>query len=410
MPLLGFLRFIFGLLALAVVIVGGYFVWSWWRGDTLIDLAGRAQWVRGEVWRLWLGAGMLAWAAMGRAVVLALIAHRDKVPSHPRRGLGEAVCILTDTGRTLYVEQFGPVDGPRLILTHGWGMDSTIWWYARGMLARRFRVVVWDMPGLGISRRGRTQTDLEAFADDLAALVKFTGSRPAVLVGHSIGGMVIQTLLARPGFARNKVLGAVLLNTTYTNPLRTMVAAGLAKALRRPVLQPLLHVAIWLQPLVWASAWLSYLSGSAHMANRFGFGRFVTRSQLEHVTLLATRNPPGEQARGILAMFRWDGSDSLHRLDIPVLVIGGDLDLVTKLEASEHIARTCKLADLVVVEDVNHMGMLERAEVYNDHIAAFADQLLAHRAWPPTPPDSHLGTSLQDDMRSRSASTDGSRR
>ena len=132
-----------------------------------------------------------------------------------------------------------------------------------------------------------------------------------------------------------------------------------------------MRLAIWLQPLAWLGAWNSYLNGSAHLANRFGFGQFVTRSQLEHTTLLTTRNPPGVSAKGNLSMFRWDGRAGLANLTVPTLVIGGDADIVTKLEASRVIAGENPRFALEVVEGANHLGPLERADIYNQVIANF---------------------------------------
>src|SRR3569623_1722879 len=135
-----------------------------------------------------------------------------------------------------------------------------------------------------------------------------------------------------------EVVGAILFNTTYTNPLRTMILSPLMQGLQKSVLEPMTHLTIWLQPLIWLSSWQSYLSGSSHLANRFGFGRFVTRSQLQHSTLLATRNAPGNIARGNLAMFAWDATGALASAGVPVLVVGGSVDVVTKPDASVTIA------------------------------------------------------------------------
>jgi hypothetical protein len=52
-------------------------------------------------------------------------------------------------------------------------------------------------------------------------------------------------------------------------------------------------------------------------------------------------------------------------------VVGGDKDIVTKLEASRTIAEESPLASLRTVEGVNHMGPLERADLYNALIAEF---------------------------------------
>jgi pimeloyl-ACP methyl ester carboxylesterase len=150
-----------------------------------------------------------------------------------------------------------------------------------------------------------------------------------------------------------------------------MVLSRLLLALQKPVLEPMAHVTIWLQPLVWLSKWQSYLSGSTHAAMRFGFGEVVTRGQLEHTALLATRAPPAIEARGDLAMFHWDATGALAGLRKPLVVIGGDLDIVTKLEASEEMAAQAPLGKLQVVGGANHMGPMEQAEVYNEAIAAF---------------------------------------
>jgi pimeloyl-ACP methyl ester carboxylesterase len=373
MPLLFLLRLIFSLLSWVVLGAASYLVWSWWHGDLVIGADGLARRVRDEDWRLWLGVALLAWSFLGKWLVVPLVARPDQRRTRAERGEGQTV--TSPTGNELHVEVSGPIDAPPIILTHGWGLDGTIWFYARHDLAKRFRVITWDLAGLGKSRRGRSgAVDLTRFADDLAAVLDLAGRRPALLVGHSIGGMTIQTLARdHPRLLKNQVCGLVLLNTTYTNPLRTMIFSRLLQGLRRPLLEPLLHLTIWLQPLAWLSAWQSYLSGSAHLANRFGFGRFVTRSQLEHTTLLATRNSPAVQARGNLAMFRWDATGALEGLKLPVLVIGGEADIVTKPEASQEIAGSTPEGRLQRVEGVNHMGFLERAEVYTEAIEAFAD-------------------------------------
>lgn len=369
MPLLSIIRFFTIVLSLVLLGAAGYLLWSWYQGDLVRDAAGDLQRVR-EDWRLWTGGALLAWSFLGRSVVPLLLAKADIRRTRAERAEGQM--IASSTGSTLYVEQHGPVGAPPIIFTHGWGMDSTFWNYAKQDLGDRFRLVLWDLPGLGKSKAGKDAVRLEAFAADLATLVEVTGRQPAVLVGHSIGGMTIQTLIRDNPQLQARLAGLVLLNTTHTNPLKTMVLSGLARALQRPVLEPVMKLIIALQPLVWLSKWQSYLSGSAHLAHRLGFGKFVTRSQLEHATLLSTRNPPGVLARGDLAMFHWDASEALARLRIPLLVIGGDKDIVTKLEANRTIAGESDMARLHVVEGVNHMGPMERADLYNQLIGDFA--------------------------------------
>jgi pimeloyl-ACP methyl ester carboxylesterase len=370
MPLLSIVRFFTSLLSLTILAAAAYLLWSWYDGELVRDAAGRLVRDR-DAWRLGIGLALLAWSFLGRSIMLPLLAKKDKRRTSAKHGEGRT--IASPTGSSLYVETHGPAGAPPIVFTHGWGMDSTFWHYAKQDLGDRFRLVLWDLPGLGKSKPGgKAAISLEAFAADLATLVEVTGRQRAVLVGHSIGGMTIQTLIRDTPQIQNRLAGLVLLDTTYTNPLRTMILSGLARALQRPVLEPAMKLMIPLQPLVRLSQWQSYLSGWAHLSHRLGFGAFVTRSQLDHAALLSTRNPPAVLARGNLAMFHWDATGALSLLRIPALVIGGDKDIITKLEANRTIADQTDMAQLQVVQGANHMGPMERADIYNQMIADFA--------------------------------------
>ena len=111
--------------------------------------------------------------------------------------------------------------------------------------------------------------------------------------------MTIQTYVRdEAGHAGRSVAGIVLLNTTYTNPIETVAGAPLVRALRWPILEPMLFLTRLLEPLAWLDAWRAYLTGWAHVANRIQFGKTVTRSQLDAVTCLgpATRRARWREA------------------------------------------------------------------------------------------------------------------
>jgi len=367
MPLFTLVRLLLGLASLIILGSAAYLLWSWYDGTWFADPQGDLHRVR-ETWRLWTGLCLLAWSMGGRWLVTPLLARPDTDPTRPERRPGQLV--ESATGSWLHIETEGALGAPTVILTHGWGLDSTIWFYLRRFLSDRFHVVTWDLPGLGRSRAAPGAIDLGKFALDLATVLeRYPG--PVVLVGHSIGGMTIQTLLRdHPDFMKDRVRGVALINTTYTNPLRTMIFSPLALALRWPLLEPAMRLTIWLKPLAWLSAWQSYLSGTAHLTERLGFSSEVTRSQLEHAALLATRNSPASQARGNLAMFRWTSDGATARAQLPMLVIAGEDDIVTKPEAS-HVLASAPQEVLTRVERANHMGFLEQAAAYNALIRDF---------------------------------------
>lgn len=376
MPFILFLRSFFSLVSLAIVAGAAYLFWTWYQGDYYRDVYGVLHEVR-QNWRLWTGIALTVWSFGGGSLILKpFLARRDKQPFAPKRSNGQV--IDGENGANLYVETHGSPARPCIILTHGWGLDSTIWANTLPALVDDFHVVTWDLPSMGKSKAPTSAVTLDSFAANLTRVIEHSGAKEVVLIGHSIGGMTIQTL-ARDNreIMKAKVRGIVLLNTTYGNPLTTMIFSGLAQALRFPIVEPQFFSTMILWPLAWLSAWKSYLDGSAHLANRLGFGPRVTDKQLEHTTLLSIRNPQGPQAKGNLAMFRWDAEGALARAGVPVLIIAGKDDIVTQPRASEHIASETPGAHLIVVDQANHMGFLERADAYNPAIVAFANQRLA---------------------------------
>lgn len=372
MPFLSFTRFVASTLSLLILAAALYLLASWTVGGEPVTLdTGRIVRAPAEPWRLLAGLALLTWSLLGRFIVVALAARRDVHPTRPELGAGRIE--PSPSGSELFIQNSGPLGGPPIILTHGAGMDASFWKHAKHDLGDRFRLTLWDLPGLGRSTLPPPEhrVDLNAYAADLAFLVdQAEGGRP-VLVGHSLGGMIIQTLLRDRPDITERLAGVVLLHTTYTNPLKTMAMSGLARPMQ-PLIELCMRLAIALAPVVKLVKWQSYFSGSAHLAMRLGFGREVTHSELEHVTRLATLAAPEVEAKGNLAMFRWDGAGALARLRTSALVVGGDRDVVTRLAASRVIAEESTRARLEVVEGANHMGPLERAPLYNSLIADFA--------------------------------------
>lgn len=376
--LLPILQRAFALVSLVLLALGGYLLWWGWRlhealrpNDSYIDT---------QDWRLWVGGALIAWSLLGRLPVALLLGRRAGDGDRLKRQPG--VELETTTGAKLHLEANGPDEAPVLVFVHGWAMDASIWWEARHMLAKRYHMVSYDLAGLGKSSAfADGRYSLEKFADDLLDVVGRASPRKVILVGHSIGGMIIQTFCRRyPETLNRQVLGIVLENTTHTAPTRTTILGEGLHALK-PLLELVMRLDIVLQPLVWLMNWQSYLSGSTHVAMRYGgFGTEPTKAQLNQVSLLATRNSPAVQAKGNIAMMNWGATDDLPAIRVPALVFIGGRDLVTVAAAGESIARGLPQARPMHMAEAGHMGPVELAQEYNTAIAAFADEVFTRGA------------------------------
>lgn len=377
MALILLTRVLFSLLSLVILAGAAYLGWLWYEGMDVQDASGIVLHTRGPLWWFVAALGLLVWSFVGRSVSLMLI---PKGTDDPKEQRGVGAYVSAPDGSQLYVEEYGLKSGPTLVLTHGWGLDSTAWWYAKRDLATKFRIVVWDLPGQGCSTQptdGRYTID--RMAQSLGAVVASIDSGPVILGGHSIGGMVTQTFWrAAPTALRERVVGLVLINTTYRNPLHTMWLSPLWLALRWPFIEPMIWLQWALSPLYWISNWQSYMSGSMQISTRLtSFGRFATRGQVNFAARLCCEGSPGVQAKGDLAMFRWDVLADLPSIDVPVLAIAGTRDIITVPGASERIVQAAPHARIVLMDGCGHLGMLERADAYNDAISIFAQDVFA---------------------------------
>lgn len=365
MPLDFLLRSLSNLVTIAILGGGSYMVYQWYTGELISD-----RW-------LYLGIGMLVWSLLGFLPIL-LLHHPGRDEPKPLRS-HQVQRLTRPDGSKINVEFYGSEHAPTLILTHGWGPDSLVWYYAKKQLTDQFRVIVWDLPGLGRSQPPKDRDySLEKFARDLEAVLDVAGNQPIFLLGHSMGAMILLTFSRLfPEHLGQRVAGLILVDGTYTNPLKTTIFSKLLLALQKPLLQPLLYLAIGLSPLLWVLSWLSYLNGSTLLTTKIsGFTGTETRGQLNFSSLIGIKAAPGILARGVLAMFNFEESATLPEISVPTLVVVGKSDIATRPFASDRMYATIPHAELRVLAPGGHMALMERHQQFAEVIRSFCHACL----------------------------------
>lgn len=151
----------------------------------------------------------------------------------------------------------GPEGAPVVAFTHGVTMDHRSFAPQVAALAGRYRVLTWDVRGHGRSRPLGGSFSIAEAADDLIALLDRVGCEQAALVGHSMGGYVVQDLLRRhPGRASAAVMVSTTCST-WKQPLLRLGAQLTRPGIRYfpdPLLRPLLGFLGSIRPPVQAYA------------------------------------------------------------------------------------------------------------------------------------------------------------
>jgi len=103
-------------------------------------------------------------------------------------------------GVVLHHQVLGPSEGRVLVFINSLGSDLRIWQEVAPAFTERFRVVLYDKRGHGLSDAPPAPYTIDDHTEDLLSLLDHLGIEKASLVGLSVGGMIAQRMAVRsPG-------------------------------------------------------------------------------------------------------------------------------------------------------------------------------------------------------------------
>ncbi|HET9078692.1 MAG TPA: alpha/beta hydrolase [Acidimicrobiales bacterium] len=347
----------------------------------------------------WVGAGLAgglaAWTGLNRAAVRRFSRRDDRVgPGELEAPPGVREHALTASdGWTVRVIECGPPAGRPVLLLHGITLSAAVWPYQlRDLADRGCRVLAVDLrghggsgpaPGSGPPSRGAPGLTLDRLADDVYEVMEQLDLRHAVVVGHSMGGMVaLRMLERRPDQAAGlgRVAGLVLAATSASATRRRgMPGLSDAVALSQPLASSLAGLAARLPGPTLPAHDLAFLLA------RVTFGRDSSPGQVLFTGRMTSDVPVRVSAGLLLEILHFDAEDLLSGLGLPVTIVVGDHDLMTPLTQSRFMAARIPEASLVVLPGCGHMVMLERPAELDEAIADLIRRVesRADRSGPP---------------------------
>jgi len=102
------------------------------------------------------------------------------------------MAFIRANGIVLHHQVLGQPDAPALVFNNSLGSDFRIWQEVVPAFANRFRVVLYDKRGHGLSDGPPAPYTIDEHTDDLFALLDHLAIGSAALVGLSVGGMIAQ--------------------------------------------------------------------------------------------------------------------------------------------------------------------------------------------------------------------------
>ncbi|HZP89468.1 MAG TPA: alpha/beta hydrolase [Actinomycetota bacterium] len=277
-------------------------------------------------------------------------------------------------GTPLAVRASGDPSRPAVVFVHGFSLDMTTWHYQWTALSQRFRCILLDLRSHGRSGSA-AGGDLSpsAMGSDLAVVIETLVPDGAVVVGHSLGGIsILAAADAQPELFGSRIRGVAFVGSAAADLLQG--AMGSITGVLRPRLGTLVEAARRVDRLRWAV--LGSPARIGHLLARITqFGPDASPQVVSYVVGLAGRASTEVWTQGLAELMGADFRHALDRVSVPALVVVGDRDRVTPPASAMALAAALPDARLEVVERAGHMAMLERHDVVNRQLAAFADEV-----------------------------------
>jgi 3-oxoadipate enol-lactonase len=237
-----------------------------------------------------------------------------------------------------------------LVFLHGIGGAARGWRAQIAAFGGRYRAIAWDMPGYGGSAPLAT-VSIAALADALQDFLDQVGATKPVLIGHSIGGMIVQQWLVKhPGTAAAVVLA-------QTSPAFGKADGDWQKSFIEARLGPL-DRGETMRSL--APTLVKDLVGDGPDAG----GMELARDCMAAV-------PESSYRATMLALLGFDQRNALKEIKVPTLVLSGSKDKNAPAPMMAKMATYIPSATYVELEGIGHLVNLERPEIFNAALDQF---------------------------------------
>jgi 3-oxoadipate enol-lactonase len=248
----------------------------------------------------------------------------------------------------------GPKGGQAIVFLHGIGGRADVFAPQLEALSDRYRAVAWDMPGYGRSTLP-PESSIASMTDRLADFLKAMRLERPVLIGHSLGGMIVQDYLAR-GLGPVRAVALVATSPAFGRP-----DGDWQQDFVRSRLGPL-DAGHTMSDL--AESLVSAIVGDDPDPN----------GRAQAVESMAAVAPEAYRA-AVKSLIGFDRRVALGKIAVPCLVLAGEKDTIAPADMMRRMTDKIPGARYFCLAGTGHLPNLERPAEFNAALKDFLASL-----------------------------------
>ena len=245
----------------------------------------------------------------------------------------------------IYVDDIG--EGFPFVLVHGYLGSSEMWTFQKEFFSKDYRVIIPALPGFGESHNVKSLDSINKMSKEIINVLDQKNIDKFNLIGHSMGGMIVQEITKLIGDRVNKLI-CFATGSIGDIPGRFETMDETREKLKKEGTQ----LSFSRVPLKW------FVKGDKDK------NYFLCENAVKNVSLEAADN-------ALLAMKNWRGKENLKNIKNDTLIIWGDKDTSYNFDQVDTLNKNIKNSRLEIFKDCAHNVHLEQPDQFNNLVKEF---------------------------------------
>ena len=248
----------------------------------------------------------------------------------------------------IYINDTG--QGFPLVLVHGYLGSSEMWCLQRDYLSKFFRVISPALPGFGESHEAQSLDSINDMANFVINIIDEKKIDKFNLLGHSMGGMIVQEIAKLAGDRINKLI-CFATGSIGEIPGRFEPINETRKRLKKEGAK----ISFSRVPKKW------FIKGDKDK------NYYLCANAVKNVSLETADN-------ALIAMKNWSGIHNLQNIKNETLIVWGDKDTSYNFDQVDTLNKNIKNSRLEIFENCSHNVHLEKPNEFNILVEKFINQ------------------------------------